>query len=200
MKQWYAIHCRPQREKQVGLSLQNILGLNVYLPEVVSCKRGDVVHSIPLFPCYLFVQASLGVVTVHQINTQPGVVKVVSTGGQPVAIPHAVIEALQGRVDALNEQGGLPPHTFKPGDVVRLKSGPMHGLEGVFQGAKGPGERVRILIEFMGKLNTFHVDANMLEEVANATPSETTPPPEQSRPPRRTRGKGRKINYHRTPS
>jgi hypothetical protein len=86
-------------------------------------------------------------------------------------------------VGELNAGGYLAAHDFRPGDTLRLKRGPFQGLEAVFVGPAAPRERVRVLIEFLGGLRTMEVEAAQLERGATAA----------SRPPRRTRGKGRAI-------
>jgi len=66
-----------------------------------------------------------------------------------------------------------------------VREGPLAGMEGIFEGPAGPAERVRILLRFLGECNRAVVPLDILEGAA--------PRPH---PPRRTRGKGRKIRRH----
>lgn len=181
MLEWYIIHCQPQKEPQTAELLESILGLTTYLPQVQQQYRGEI-QAAPLFPRYLFVQVDLFRTHPTAIVSLPGVVRIVGIEQEPQAVPPDVVETLRQRVAAINQSGCLLDHGFRPGDTVRFKKGPMYGLEAIFQGNIRSHERVRVLMEFMGRLNRLDVDAKDLEQVAH-----------KPHPPRRTRGKGRKI-------
>ena len=183
---WYAVHCKPLKERYAALALEEQLGLTVYLPEVRRYFRKQV-RQAPLFPCYLFVRASLQIVPLSRINATPGVLGVVTVGGAPQSVPSLVLEELYQRVNALNAQGGLQEHGFLPGGAVRLKAGPLQGMEAIFMGPMEPTERVRVLIDFLGCLRETEVDLVTLEH-ANSGPTHKLE--------RRTRGKGRFIKRH----
>ena len=181
LPQWYVVHTKPTREIMVSGLLEEQLKLTVYLPEVIETRRNKK-RRAPLFPSYLFVQASLAEVPTQAINSLPGVLKLVSFGGIPKALPAREIEALRQHLNDLNAQGGLPTHSFRPGDEIRLKDGPLEGLEAVFLGPMTPSQRVRVLLDFLGTQREAEVALDSIERV--------TPPPQRGR---RTRGKGRQI-------
>jgi transcriptional antiterminator RfaH len=180
---WYVVHCQPFKESQVASTLEQQLGLTCYLPEVRQHFRGKKQRA-PLFPRYLFVRADLQVIPLSHINATPGVVRLVSFSDTPQPVPYGVIEALHKRVEYLDADGGLPMHTFRHGELVRLIKGPLSGIEAIFQGPLKPSERVAILIEFLGSLRAIDVDIGMLEPVRHPTPSAMR---------RRSRGGGRII-------
>jgi transcription antitermination factor NusG len=95
-----------------------------------------------------------------------------------------VIEALRQQVDLLNAQGGLPEHSFRPGDPVLLTRGPLEGVAALFVGPTTPSERVRVLVQFLGSLREVDVDVETLE-----LPGQHA----EFKRERRTRGKGRRI-------
>ena len=115
--------------------------------------------------------------------------KLLVCDGKPQPIPDEVIIALHQRIQQLNEQGGLSTHTFQPGDKVMIKSGPLRGLAAIFTGPTTPGERVRILFDFMGQPQEMQINVADLED--------STPRPHH-RLERRTRGKGRTIGRNRS--
>ncbi|NJN68810.1 MAG: hypothetical protein HC884_19955 [Chloroflexaceae bacterium] len=49
---WYVVHCRPFREKQAAIAIQETLGLTVYLPKFQQCIHGQPQWAL-LFPRYL---------------------------------------------------------------------------------------------------------------------------------------------------
>jgi transcriptional antiterminator RfaH len=181
---WYAVHCKPSKEYQTAAVLKQRLGLGVYLPDVTSRVRGKE-QPKPFFPGYLFIQTNLQQVRMSSINTTPGVVRLLEFGSGPMPVPNTVIHAIQTRIDALNEQGGLPTHDFLPGEQVLLKSGPLRGLQAAFVGPTTPSARVKVLLHFLGRLNEVTVDVDALERAQEY--------PQRGRE-RGTRGKGRKIN------
>jgi transcriptional antiterminator RfaH len=183
LDQWYVVHCKPIKESYAAAMLQDWLGLYVYLPEVRRRFRGQI-RQAPLFPRYLFVRANLQAIGVSSINATPGVLRLVTFGELPQPVPASVIETLRQRVDDFNARGGLAEHHFRTGAAVRLKDGPLRGLDAVFVGSVKPSERVRVLINFLGQLREAEVDVDTLEEVA----SDRAPKRE-----RRTRGGGRRI-------
>ncbi|HEU5102641.1 MAG TPA: transcription termination/antitermination NusG family protein [Roseiflexaceae bacterium] len=184
--EWYVIHCQPLKERNVAACLEAQLGAIVYLPEVRRCFRGRV-QSAPLFPRYIFAKVDLHAVAPSRINAVAGVARLVTFGEHIQPVSEALIAELRQRVERLNTAGGLPEHSFHPGDTVRIGEGPLQGLEVVFLGPQKPSARVRILIQFLGCLSELEIGSHALE-VAEARP------PLQSR--RLTRGKGRRVNIH----
>jgi transcription antitermination factor NusG len=171
-KQWYVVHCQPQRERCAAQNISQRLGLKVYLPEVQCHLRGKVEVS-PLFPRYLFVQADIQVTSIHQINRIEGVNRMVAFGDQLFPIPDEVIEALITQVEALNQAGNLPEHSLRQGDP-----------EGSLLDAPELSAGLRMLMELFGRQQKIESDAEAVRSSDQQLPS---------RPPRRTRGKGRKI-------
>jgi len=180
---WYAVFCQPLKERQAAAALEHNLGLVTYLPEIRRRFRGQV-QQAPLFPRYLFVRANLQNVALSAINSTIGVLRLVAFDGVPLPVPVTVIKALRHQVQTLATEGGLIGHRFHLGETLRLKDGPLQGLDALFMGPMTPSERVRVLIDFLGQLREAEVNADMLERAG--------PAPELKRG-RRTRGKGRPI-------
>jgi transcriptional antiterminator RfaH len=181
---WYAVHARPQQELLAAAVIQTRLDLPTWLPEVKQQQRGQR-QLCPLFPGYLFVQASEDGLPLSAINRMPGVVRVVAFGPEPQPLPGAVIADLRAQIGEVNARGGLPQHPFKPGATVRFRGGPLEGMEALFVGPTEPAARVEVLLRFLGSQRTLHVAPGELE--AEANPIATRPQP------RRSRGVGRPI-------
>jgi transcriptional antiterminator RfaH len=182
-KPWYVIHTKARQEKLAASLLEQQLPVDVLLPEVRQRYRRQV-RPTPLFPGYLFAQIDLDDTPASAVNAVPGVIRLVAFDGRPQPVPGRVIEALQQRLAEIDAQGGLPQHSFREGDRVRLKEGPLAGLEAVFVGPMRPAERVRVLMEFLGQEQEALVPVADLEAAGGQA---------TVKPPRRTRGKGRTI-------
>jgi hypothetical protein len=81
----------------------------------------------------------------------PGCIGLVLSGSQPARVPDAVIEEIRGR-----ERGGLvdlpkasSSPALRPGDRVRVRTGPLTGFLGIHVGMK-PHERVGVLLQLLG--------------------------------------------------
>jgi len=187
MKSWYLVYTKPNAEYVAARFLLR-KGFEVFLPEVKSPRprRGRTV--VPLFPSYVFVRLDMECVALREIYGTPGVRTLVKFDGKPAIVPEEVIAYLQERVAEINRLGGLPTHTFRPGQRVYIRSGPFAGLEAIFEGPMSPSERVWVLLHVLGALNRVNLP---VEHLAPMPPAGAPQP--KKRLPRRTRGRGRRI-------
>lgn len=164
---WYAILTRHQHEKAVAFSLSN-KNHEVFLPLYRSVRRWqDRAKSLwfPLFPCYLFVRE--GMDRQLQIVSTPGVVHVVKWGGQPAVVPRAQLDAVRRMVES-----SLPLEThqlLQSGDCVRVKTGPLAGLEGTLTRRKGIA-RLVVSIEMLGRAAAVEIDGTNVERISAREP------------------------------
>ena len=161
--EWYALYTRHQHEKTAAWILSN-KGLEVFLPLYTVTRRWkDRAKriSLPLFPCYVFLRGPVD--RWQPVMTTPGVNSVVGFAGQPAVIPSAEIDAVrQVLAGALRAE----PHPFlKCGDRVRVKDGPLEGLEGILVSKKNLF-RLILSVELLQRSVAVEVDASMVERVA----------------------------------
>jgi transcription antitermination factor NusG len=159
---WYAIYARHQHEKTVAQIL-TIKGFEVLLPlyqSVRHWKDRTKTLSLPLFPCYVFLKG--GLERRLSILTTPGIYALVSTAGSPTPIPPVEIEAIRRVV----ESGVLiEPHPFlKCGDFVRVKCGPLAGVQGILVRKKNL-YRLVLSVEMLGQSAAVEVDSLLVERL-----------------------------------
>jgi transcriptional antiterminator RfaH len=189
---WYVIHCQARKERYAADAIKNYLGLCVYIPEYKQTYHGISKH-LPLFPGYIFVQADLQKVSLSQINTSPGVLRLVAFGGDPQPVPHYVIEEFMER---LKQMDTLQREPFRPGDIVRVKhGGPLQDLEMIFLGPTTPSRRVCVLLNFLGRLKQVHLNGEILEKSPSRMPNGNIAISANYHRNRYTRGKGRKVKH-----
>ena len=101
-----------------------------------------------MFPGYFFARFCLGEM-LPQVRSAHGVSSIVRFGDWYPVIDDNVIEQLRDKTgdDAIAE---LVPD-FAPGDSVRLTEGPLAGLEAVITQVLPGKERVRLLLDFLGR-------------------------------------------------
>jgi transcriptional antiterminator RfaH len=112
-----------------------------------------------MFPGYFFARFCLGEM-LPQVRSAHGVSSIVRFGEWYPAIDDSVIEQLRDKTgdDAIAE---LVPD-FAPGDSVRLTEGPLAGLEAVITQVLPGKERVRLLLEFLGRETVTEAQLNQV--------------------------------------
>ena len=133
---WYAVHTRSRHEKQVDLFLSE-RGVETFLPLVhtLSRRRDRKKYvDIPLFPGYLFVFAEKE--SLYDVKYTRGVTRIIGTDlDVPTPIPDRQIQDIKS---VMETEVQLDPFPYlKKGRMVRVKSGPLKGLEGILVERKG---------------------------------------------------------------
>jgi transcription antitermination factor NusG len=157
---WLAIHTRHQHETLAARSL-TYKGFEVFLPQYTSRRQwSDRTRelSAPLFPGYVFLRGKLE--QQIRILTTPGVLGVVGFAGLPAIIPDAEIEAIR---QSIGQRSRVEPYPFlKCGDWVRVKSGPLEGIEGILVRNKKQF-RLVLSVQLLQKSAAVEVDAWVVE-------------------------------------
>jgi len=143
---WYLVQSKPRNEMR---ALENLArqGYETYLPlmEVERLQRGKLSKKMePLFPRYLFLHLEEGNDNWGPIRSTLGVAGLVRFGQAYALVSDEVMDAVRERTQDVKKS------LFESGDNVRVLSGPLLGLEGVFEIADGE-QRSFVLLEFMQK-------------------------------------------------
>lgn len=156
---WYAAYTLPRREKAVAEQL-SIKQVETYLPLYHSARRWAerrALVQLPLFPGYVFVHIRAG--ERIRVLDHPGVLRLVTFNGRPAPLPDGEIERLRAAL----EFGKAEPFPFLvPGRRVRVRSGPLAGLEGTILRRKGR-MRLVVSVEAIQRSIIFDLDATDLE-------------------------------------
>jgi len=132
---WYAAYTCANHEKHVAEQL-GVREVEHFLPLYASVRRWKdrrVTLELPLFPGYVFVRIALR----NRLHVQqvPGVARLVGFDGTLAALPDQEIEALR---TSLGSAVRAEPHQYLTvGRRVRVKNGPLAGMEGVLLRRKG---------------------------------------------------------------
>ena len=164
---WYALYTRHQHEKHVAQALAG-KGLEVFLPLYTAVHRWkdrDKKLSLPLFPCYVFLQSPIE--RWQPVLSTPGVHSVLGFAGKPAMISRAEIEAVR---KVVGSSVMAEPHPFlKCGDRVRLTAGPLQGLEGLLVRKRNLWKLV-VSVEMLQRSVAVEIDASMVEPVSVPKP------------------------------
>ena len=145
---WYVLNCKYRKED----SLYQLLvkkGYQVYYPTLkVDPVNPRSRKEKPYFPQYMFVYSDLMQTNESIFMRMPYVVSLVKFGGVPATVPAQLIEALQKKVEEINQEQ-TPEYEFFEGESVRILEGPFSGYEGVFDKNFSGEERVQILLTLL---------------------------------------------------
>ena len=165
MKQWFVVQTNP-KEDDVACMVLRQQGIRIYQPfmeKYVFHARKKVLKKYPLFPNYLFVHIAPVEEEYHKVRWCRGVRRILLDNYQPVSIDE---EFIRGLCTLEDKDSGIikKPVSFAPGDIVRIKSGPMKDLYGVFEAWGSDEGRVRILIEMVSNRAKVVMHASLIEK------------------------------------
>jgi transcription antitermination factor NusG len=159
---WYAAYTCANHEKRVRDQLEQ-RSVESFLPVYGTVRRWKdrrMSLELPLFPGYVFVRLALrDRLRVLQI---PSVVRLVGFGDRPTALPDLEIEALRR---GLMRDMRMEPFPFlKVGHRVRVRNGPLLGLEGILVRKKNTSRFVISLHLILRSVAT-EIDISELEQI-----------------------------------
>ncbi len=164
-KNWYAVHTRSRHEKKVETELKG-KRVDVLLPlyETLS-KRRDRKKTIelPLFSGYLFVRIAPDRDRILEVLKVNGVVRILGkTPTELYPVPESQIEAVQKLVQSDLLISGHP--YIKEGSHVRVKAGPLQGVEGILLERRGR-HRLIISVDMLQQSVATEISVNEVEPV-----------------------------------
>src|SRR5215831_1909260 len=153
---WFALNTRARYEDFVGKQAAG-KGYEVFLPTVKSRRKwSDRVKEIelPLFPGYLFCR--FDVCDRLPLLMIPGVIQIVGAGKTPLPIADEEMAGLQTVIQ--NDVKREPWPFLKIGQKVRVKSGPLCGMDGLLLNVKGT-HRLVLSVTLLQRSVAVEIDA-----------------------------------------
>lgn len=163
-KHWYVISTKPHQEASAEANIRR-LGVETFCPRLM--QRRVIRHGIqacvnPLFPGYMFARFEMEHHYRFILYTR-GIKKIVSFGEEPAIVEDRLIEEIRRR---LQDGCGLDPGAeFRHGQVVRIKHGPLHGLEAIFENEMTGAQRAMLLLKTLSYQARVVVD---LKDIVNS--------------------------------
>jgi transcriptional antiterminator RfaH len=165
MNLWYVIQTKPKKEEEAK-SYLSTKGVEIFNPllETFLLRNGRMNRELkPLFPNYMFGKFDLDQ-NYPLVRWAKGVKKVLGFGEYPTPIPEEVVEIIKERTDT-HGIVRLKCH-FQANDLIRIKTGPLKDLLGIFERWISDSERVRILLNMVGYQPVVEMHYSMIEKVA----------------------------------
>src|SRR5262249_17805903 len=147
---WYAVWTRSRHERVVERGLKG-KGLTVFLPTVQqpSCRTDRrKILDCPLFPGYLFFYGVEDPTLQLLVLQTPGVVKVLGEqSNRLIPIPIEQVAAIRQLIDSGLALAAVP--YVHVGERVRIKDGPLAGVEGLIQELNTRKSRVVVSVDLL---------------------------------------------------
>jgi transcription antitermination factor NusG len=162
LERWYAVHTRSNFEAQVAGQLAS-KGVENYLPayeETRQWKDRKKKITVPLFSGYLFAYFSDTAEERVRVLATSGVAGILGWGGKLEPVQEEELAAVR---NFLSARANCMPHPFlREGDWVRVKRGPLKGLEGYLVRSKN-GSRLVISVSVVSQSVAAELDAADVE-------------------------------------
>lgn len=163
---WYAAQTRARHEKRVAEQLSH-RGVKSFVPLYEKNSRWKdrrVRLQLPLFAGYVFVQIAWRD-RIRALEV-PGIARLVSFGGNAVAVPDGEIESIRTSLES-----GLdikPTQYLAIGQRVRIRSGSLAGCEGYLVREKG-SHRLIVSVALIQRSIAVEIDAHDVSIASYAT-------------------------------
>ena len=148
---WFCLKAQPKREHLAATALRRQFHVECFSPRLRFRKmtqRGPVWFVEAMFPGYLF--AKFVYSEQHRaVESSHGIRGIVHFGDRLATLSETIVVALQSRVGA--EEVVTVDSSIKIGQPVQITEGPFQGLEVVVTHLLPAKERIRVLLEFLGR-------------------------------------------------
>jgi transcriptional antiterminator RfaH len=166
---WFCLRAQPKHEHLAATSLRRQLNLACFSPRVryrKATRRGPVWFVEAMFPGYLFAEFVYS--REHRrVEHSPGIQGILHFGDAVATLGSDIIANLREKT------GEQEIVTFNPeiqvGQAVRIAEGPFQGLEALVTRLIPAKERVRVLLEFLGRSLETELSTPKVLPVASPT-------------------------------
>ncbi len=148
---WFCLKSQPKHEHIAAAHLRKMAEVEVFSPRLRfqrATTRGARWFVESMFPGYLFARFNFEE-RYREVRSAMGVSMILQFGNQYATLSPSVIDSLRQRTNA--EQVAVIESTIKEGDTVTIVEGALRGLEAVVMQFLSGRERVRLLLDFLGR-------------------------------------------------
>jgi transcriptional antiterminator RfaH len=159
---WYCARTKPKHEHIAAANVGKRLGLEVFHPRLRlerATRRGVVRVVEPLFPCYIFICCILEN-SFDAIRHISGISSLVHFGQKIPIVPKAAIVELKQCFES--QEPVVVEDGVTAGVEVMIAEGVFSGFAGRVVRSLSAGQRVQILLDFLGRVTLAEVDRKSL--------------------------------------
>src|ERR1700741_2584738 len=165
---WFCLRSQPKHEHIAAAHLRILQGVTVFCPRIRFkrvTRQGSVWVTEAMFPGYLF--AHFGLAEMHrQVRYAHGVSGIVRFADRYPTIDEGALEQLRAHTG--HSEVKERSYKISQGDDVRIVEGAFAGLEAVVVQVLPAKERVKILMDFLGRKIEAEVEhASVLRQMVH---------------------------------
>lgn len=156
---WFCLRAQPKREHFAAAGLRHQLGIPCLSPRLRFRKlttRGTIWFVEAMFPGYIFAEFVYGELH-RRVKHSPAVASLVHFGDYIPTVDIEVIERI--RAAGSDEEIVTLDPDIRVGEAVRITEGAFFGIEAVVTQLLPAKERVRVLLQFLGRTVETEVSA-----------------------------------------
>lgn len=158
---WYVIRTKP-RSEELAQSYLNCHGVTTFLPWMQSFTHRSGKDLNPLFPGYLFARFDVQE-SYPLVRWGKGVNTILGYGRCPTPLADDVIDIIKSKTDGENIV--KIAYQLNKYDCVRIRSGPLKDLLGIFDRWVSDSGRVRILLNLIGYQASVDLHYSQVERI-----------------------------------
>ena len=165
---WFCLRTQPKHEHVAATALRRQVGIACFSPRLRfrrATRRGAVWFVEAMFPGYLFAEFVYSR-QCRQVEYSSGVQGVVRFGDQIATLEENTISNL--RQTAYEDEVVTFDPDLQIGQPVRIAEGPLQGLEALVTHLLPAKERIRVLLEFLGRSVEAEVSAPKVLPVSSS--------------------------------
>jgi len=155
---WFCLQSQPKREHIAAAHLRQMAEIEVFSPRLRfkrATKRGARWFEESMFPGYLFARFQFAE-KYKEVRSAMGISRILQFGDHYAKIEEAVMGTLRAQAGA--REVVINNCDFVEGDKVRIVGGSLGGLEAIVTQILSGRERVRLLLDFLGR--EIHAEVN----------------------------------------
>ena len=174
-RRWYIVQTYAGYENRVKANLEQriatmgmedlIYAVLVPVEERVSVKDGKSKKVIrKLFPSYVLVEMRLSDQSWYVVRHTPGVTGFVGSGNHPIPLTEKEVREIMAKVGKDHAKPKMEIN-LRPGDTVKVKSGPFEGQVGPVVEVNADKGKVKFAISVFGRETSVETDYTELEKL-----------------------------------
>ena len=160
---WYCARTKPKHEHIAAANVSRAMGVEVFHPRLRlerATQRGVVRIVESLFPGYIFVRCALEQ-HFNDLRHVRGISSLVHFGHKIPTVPEEAIVELKQCFET--EEPMAVEDGVRPGVEVTIADGAFCGFSGMVVRSLAAGQRVQILLDFLGRVTVAEVDRRTLK-------------------------------------
>lgn len=167
-RHYHIMYTMPKGEKKVAHYLES-LGVEYYLPIIPTRRKWSdriKIVDLPLFPGYIFV--NLTSKSMYSRALQHPLAKMYLFEKQePALLTDLDLDPIRLMVDSKVDLETEPVRKFQSGQLVRVLSGALAGVEGVVEKIRGT-KKIFVRVPFLNQMISAEIDPGNLEPISEA--------------------------------